>query len=76
MVKTLCFHCRGTRLILGQGTKILYAVQHDQKKKKTQSISLQRLCFVPSMTTALSDSMKLSHAMWGHPRRPGRGGEV
>ena len=25
---------------------------------------------------ALSNSMKLSHAMWGHPRRTGHGGEV
>ena len=27
-------------------------------------------------TTALSNSMKLSHAMWGHPRQMGHGGEV
>ena len=27
-------------------------------------------------TTVLSDSVKLSHAMWGHPRRSGHGGEV
>ena len=27
-------------------------------------------------TTALYNSMKLSHAAWGHPRRMGRGGEV
>ena len=27
-------------------------------------------------TTALSNSMKLSLAMWGHPRRAGHGGEV
>ena len=27
-------------------------------------------------TTALSNSMKLSHAVWGHPRRAGDGGEV
>ena len=27
-------------------------------------------------TTALSNSVKLSHAMWGHPRRTGHGGEV
>ena len=26
--------------------------------------------------TALSNSMKLSHAVWGHPRRVGHGGEV
>ena len=27
-------------------------------------------------TTALSNSMKLSHGMWGHPRWMGRSGEV
>ena len=27
-------------------------------------------------TTALYNSMKLSHALWGHPRRTGHGGEV
>ena len=27
-------------------------------------------------TTALSNSMELSHAVWGHPRWPGHGGEV
>ena len=27
-------------------------------------------------TTALSNLMKLSHAMWGHPRQTGHGGEV
>ena len=27
-------------------------------------------------TTALSNSMKLSHAVWGHPRQAGHGGET
>ena len=27
-------------------------------------------------TTALSNSMKISHVMWGHPRWTGHGGEV
>ena len=27
-------------------------------------------------TTALSNSVKLSHAVWGHPRQTGHGGEV
>ena len=27
-------------------------------------------------TTALSNSMKLSQAVWGHPRQAGHGGEV
>ena len=29
-----------------------------------------------SRTTALSNSVKLSHALWGHPRLAGHGGEV
>ena len=29
-----------------------------------------------TQTTALSNSMKLSHALWGHPRWAGHGGEV
>ena len=27
-------------------------------------------------TTTLSNSIKLSHALWGHPRQGGHGGEV
>ena len=27
-------------------------------------------------TTALYNSMKLSHALWGHPRQGGHGGEI
>ena len=27
-------------------------------------------------TTALSNSMKLNHVLWGHPRWAGHGGEV
>ena len=35
-----------------------------------------KLANLITWTTALSNSMKLSHAMWGHPRRAGHGGEV
>ena len=34
VVKTPCFHGMGTGLIPGQGTKILHAAWHGQKKKK------------------------------------------
>ena len=30
----------------------------------------------PALLTALSNSMKLSHALWGNPRQAGHGGEV
>ena len=33
VVKTPCFHCRGTGSIPGWGTKILCAAQHDQNTK-------------------------------------------
>ena len=36
----------------------------------------RQLANLITWTTALCNSMKLSHAMWGHPRRVGNGGEV
>ena len=36
----------------------------------------QKTCQSDHRTTALSNSVKLSHAVWGHPRWSGHGGEV
>ena len=36
----------------------------------------RQLANLITWTTALSNSMKLSHALWGNPRRAGHGGEV
>ena len=36
----------------------------------------RKLLNLITWTTALSNSMKLSHAVWGHPRWVGHGGEV
>ena len=36
----------------------------------------RKLANLITQTTALSNSMKLSHAVWGHPRQMGHGGEV
>ena len=36
----------------------------------------RKLTNLITWTTALSNSMKLSHAMWGHLRRAGHGGEI
>ena len=36
----------------------------------------RQLANLITQTTALSNSVKLSHAMWGHPRWVGHGGEV
>ena len=38
--------------------------------------SHRQLANLITRTTALSNSMKLSHAVWGHPRWTGHGGEV
>ena len=43
----------------------------DRLKPQSQTTSQS-----DTWTTALSNSMKLSHAVWGHPRRTGHGGEV
>ena len=36
----------------------------------------RKLANLITWTTALSNSVKLSHAVWGHPRRVGHGGEA
>ena len=36
----------------------------------------RQLANLITWTTALSNSMKLSHALWGHPRQAGHAGEV
>ena len=36
----------------------------------------RQLANLITWTTALSNSMKLSHAVWGHPRQAGHGGDV
>ena len=36
----------------------------------------RKLANLITWTTALSNSMKLSHGLWGHPRQMGHGGEV
>ena len=38
VVKTLCFHCRGTRSIPRWGTKIPHALWHSQKKREGDDI--------------------------------------
>ena len=36
----------------------------------------RKLVNLITWTTALSNSLKLSHALWGHPRQAGHGGEI
>ena len=44
--------------------------------KQNENHSQRKLIKLITWTTALSNSVKLRHAMWGHPRRAGHGGEV
>ena len=43
VVKTLCFHCRGTGLIHGQRTKIPHALEPQKKRKGKQFFPLLQL---------------------------------
>ena len=44
--------------------------------QRAGTLKLEKLANLVTWTTALSNSMKLSHALWGHPRQAGHGGEV
>ena len=44
--------------------------------RQTENHNYRKLTNLITWTTALSNSMKLSHAVWGHPRWMGHGGEV
>ena len=41
-----------------------------------KAVELAKLVNLITWTTAWSNSMKLSHAVWGHPRQTDHGGEV
>ena len=43
---------------------------------QTLNYNHRKLVNLVTRTTALSNSVKLSHAVWGHPRWEGHGGEV
>ena len=55
--------------------KIKSKVRETQVQGKRNHTHRQ-LANLITWTTALSNSMKLSHAVWGHPRQTGHGGEV
>ena len=52
-----------------------YGLQEASEGRHTNHIH-RKLVNLITQTTALSSSVKLSHAMWGHPREVGHGGEV
>ena len=53
-----------------------YVLREGIRRQTHWNHNHRKLTNLITWTTALSNSMKLSHAMWGHPRRTGHGGEV
>ena len=51
-------------------------VVRGHEREDTLKPNHRQLVYLTTWTTALSNSMKVSHAMWGHPRWVGHGGEV
>ena len=63
----------------GQGNRNpskMVGVARGHQRADTLKPYSQKTSQLITRTTALSNSMKLSHAMWGHPRWRGHGGEV
>ena len=57
-------------------SKMVGVARGHQRAKKLKPCSQKTSQSNHTRTTALSNSMKLSHVMWGHPRRAGHGGEI
>ena len=57
VVKTLCFHCYDLDSLLGQGTKILQATQHNWKKKK-KKYSLSSYAFLIKWTDLIKGNLE------------------
>ena len=68
----------GEEILLVQGkrnpSKMVGVVRGHQRADTLKPYS--QLVNLITWITALSNSMKLSHAVWGHPRQEGPGGEV
>ena len=54
----------------------MVSVVRGHQRADTLKPESQKLANLITGTTALSNTMKLSHAMWGHPRWKGHGGEI
>ena len=72
MVETSHSHCKVASSVHGQGTKILHAVQHDQKKKKKFSSDYTNALFLAqdkSLGYRLKKGEALSSQNLGKPHR-------
>ena len=54
----------------------MVGVARGHQRADTLNHNHRKLTNLIKQTTALSKSMKLSHDVWGHPRRTGNGREV
>ena len=54
----------------------MVGVARGHQRADTLKPQSQKLANLITWTTALSNSMKLSQAVWGHPGQVGHGGEV
>ena len=54
----------------------MVGVARGHQRADTLNHNHRKLATLITRTMALSNSMKLSHAAWGHPRQTGHGGEV
>ena len=70
----------GKEIPLVQGkrnpSKMVSVARGHQKEDTLKSYSQKTSQSNHTRTTALSNSMKPSHALWGHPRWTGHGGDV
>ena len=70
----------GDEIPLVQGkrnpSKMVSVARGHQKEDTLKSYSQKTSQSNHTRTTALSNSMKPSHALWGHPRWTGHGGDV
>ena len=57
-------------------TQVRQQVLQEASEGRHRNHNHRKLVNLNTWTTALSNSMKLSHAVWGHLRRVGHGGEV
>ena len=66
------FHIQGKR----NPSKMVGSERGHQRADRLKNHNHRQLANLITWATDLSNSMKLSHAMWGHPRWMGHGGEV
>ena len=57
-------------------TQVRQQVLQEASEGRHRNHNHRKLVNLNTWTTALSNSMKLRHAVWGHLRRVGHGGEV